>query len=150
MSGRHFRWKDGTVRSSLPSRSLVILPGKLSGGPLSLAEASDLPRYFHNSVPRFLPKAPSMSNDEPEPPNRPANVADFLLRVMGELGTKIGAIWMGADGQLVPVVAVGLEDSQLFDGEDGKRFLRQALSDTLTQSKAQSFDTEGLIEPRAF
>ncbi len=91
-----------------------------------------------------------MSTDETGTIERPLNAAEFLRRVLGELGAKVGAIWVGGDGQLVPILAVGLEESQLFDGLEGKKFLQQILSDTLTQARAQTFDTEGLIEPRAF
>ncbi len=91
-----------------------------------------------------------MSNDEHEPTNGPVNATHFLLQLLGELDAKIGAIWVGGSGQLLPVYAQGLDESGLFDGEDGKRLLAQVLSDTLNQGHAQTYDTEGMIEPKAF
>ena len=91
-----------------------------------------------------------MSNDETGPENRPVNAAAFLRRVLDELGAKVGAIWVGGDGQLVPASMVGIEESGLFSGPQGRPFLQQILSDTLSQARPQIFDTEGLIEPQAF
>ena len=98
----------------------------------------------------FFPKALPMSNDETGPNEHPLNAAEFLCRVLGELGSSIGAIWVGDDGQLVPVLTIGLEDTQLFEGVEGKQFLQQILADTLTQGRAQTFDTDGLIEPKEY
>ncbi len=91
-----------------------------------------------------------MSNDEPGSGNPPLNAGEFLRQVLGELGSKVGAMWIGESGQLIPVVAVGLEESGLFSGPNGKQFLQQVLSDAINQGRAQTFDTEGLIEPTAF
>ena len=91
-----------------------------------------------------------MSTDETDPINRPFNAAEFLRRVLGELGSSIGAIWVGGDGQLIPAFAIGLEECGIFDGIEGRKFLQQILIDTLNQGRAQTFDTEGLIEPRTF
>lgn len=91
-----------------------------------------------------------MSNDETGPDEHPLNAADFLCRVLGELGCSTGAIWVGGNGQLVPVLTIGLEDTQLFEGVEGRQFLQQILSDTLTQGRAQTFDTDGLIEPKEY
>lgn len=91
-----------------------------------------------------------MSNDEPGSEPRPINAAAFLRRVLDELGAQVGAVWVGGDGQLVPVSMVGIEESGLFSGPQGRPFLQQILSDTLSQARPQIFDTEGLIEPQAF
>ena len=120
------------------------------GGLSCLAEIGQLPRYSVNSKLRFFSKALPMSNDETGPIERPLNVAEFLRQVLGELGASVGAVWVAGDGQLVPIIAVGLEESGLFNGAEGKPFLQQILTDTLNQGRAQTFDTEGLIEPRAF
>lgn len=91
-----------------------------------------------------------MSNDENGPINRPMNAAEFLQRLLGELSARVGAVWVGGDGQLIPIIAVGLEESELFAGIEGKKFLQQILVDTLNQRRTQTYDTEGLIEPKAF
>ncbi len=91
-----------------------------------------------------------MSNDEPGSGNPPLNAGEFLRQVLGELGSKVGAMWIGDSGQLIPVVAVGLEETGLFSGASGKQFLQQILSDAINQGRAQTFDTEGLIEPTSF
>lgn len=91
-----------------------------------------------------------MSNDENGTSDRPLNAAEFLRNLLGELSANVGAVWVGGDGQLVPVAAVGLEESGLFAGVEGKQFLQQILIDTLNQGRAQTFDTDGLIEPKAF
>ena len=88
-----------------------------------------------------------MSNDELGSGNPPLNAGEFVRQVLGELGSKVGAIWIGESGQLIPVFAVGLEESGLFNGPNGKQFLQQILSDAINQGRAQTFDTEGLIEP---
>ena len=91
-----------------------------------------------------------MSNDEPGSGNPPLNAGEFLRQVLGELGSKVGAMWIGESGQLIPVFAIGLEESGLFSGANGKQFLQQILSDGINQGRAQTFDTEGLIEPTSF
>ena len=91
-----------------------------------------------------------MSNDEPGSGNPPLNAGEFLRQVLGELGSKVGAIWIGGSGQLIPLFAVGLEESGLFNGPNGRQFLQQILSDAINQGRAQTFDTEGLIEPSGF
>lgn len=91
-----------------------------------------------------------MSNDENGPINVPMKALEFLQRLLGELGANVGAVWMGAENQLVPVVAIGLEDSELFSGPEGKKFLQQILIDTLNQGRTQTYDTDGLIEAKAF
>jgi multidrug efflux pump subunit AcrA (membrane-fusion protein) len=91
-----------------------------------------------------------MSNDENGTLNRPLNAVEFLRLVLGELGAKVGAIWVSGEGQLVPAVAIGVEETGLFEGVEGKKFLQQILTDTLRQARSQTFDTDGLIEPRAF
>ena len=69
-----------------------------------------------------------MSNDDPGSGNPPLNAGAFLRQVLGEVGSNIGAVWVGGTGQLVPVFAQGLDESGLFDGVEGKRFLTQILS----------------------
>ena len=91
-----------------------------------------------------------MSNDEPGSGNPPLNAGEFLRQVLGELGSRVGAIWIGGSGQLIPLFAIGLEESGLFNGPNGRQFLQQILSDSINQGRAQTFDTEGLIEPTAF
>ena len=88
-----------------------------------------------------------MSNDEIGSGNPPLNAGAFVTQVLGELGSKVGAMWVGESGQLIPVFAVGLEESGLFNGANGKPFLQQILSEAINQGRAQTFDTEGLIEP---
>ena len=91
-----------------------------------------------------------MSTDEDESANNSLNAAEFLSRLMGELSARVGAIWISESSQLVPILTVGLDDCELFEGVEGKQFLQQILSDTLKQGRVQTFDTEGLIEPKAF
>ena len=91
-----------------------------------------------------------MSNDEPGSGNPPLNAGEFLRQVLGELGSRVGAIWIGGSGQLIPLFAIGLEESGLFNGPNGRPFLQQILSDSINQGRAQTFDTEGLIEPTGF
>ena len=91
-----------------------------------------------------------MSNDELGSGHPSLNAGEFLRQVLGELGSKVGAMWIGESGQLIPVFAVGLEESGLFSGANGKQFLQQILSDAINQGRAQTFDTEGLIEPTVF
>ena len=91
-----------------------------------------------------------MSNDELGSSNPPLNAGEFLRQVLGELGSRVGAIWIGGSGQLIPLFAIGLEESGLFNGPNGRQFLQQILSDSINQGRAQTFDTEGLIEPTAF
>ena len=91
-----------------------------------------------------------MSRGEGEPEETPLNAAEFLCRVINEIGSKIGAIWVERLGVLNPILTIGLDDCQLFEGVEGKQFLQQILTDTLRQGRAQTFDTQGLIEPREF
>lgn len=91
-----------------------------------------------------------MSNDKTGTIDRPMNAAEFLWQLLSELGAPVGAVWVGNNGQLVPILTIGLEDCQLFDSVEGKQFLQQILIDTLSQARAQTFDTEGLIEASEF
>ncbi|WP_010586562.1 HlyD family efflux transporter periplasmic adaptor subunit [Schlesneria paludicola] len=91
-----------------------------------------------------------MSRGEGEPNEGPLNAAEFLCRIINEIGSNIGAIWVERQGVLNPVLTIGLDDCQLFEGVEGKKFLQQILADTLRQGRAQTFDTEGLIEPKSF
>ena len=91
-----------------------------------------------------------MSNDEPGSSNPPLTAADFLRQLLGELNSSIGGIWVGGGGQLAPLVLQGLEESGLLSGTDGRQFLARIVVDTLSQGRSQTFDTEGLIEPKAF
>lgn len=88
-----------------------------------------------------------MSTDKTGTIDRPVNAAEFLWQLLSELGAQVGAVWVSGDGQLVPVLTIGLEDCQLFDSLEAKQFLQQILIDTLQQARAQTFDSEGLIEP---
>ena len=91
-----------------------------------------------------------MSNDKTGTIDRPMNAAEFLWQLLSELGAQVGAVWVSGEGQLIPVLTIGLEDCRLFDSVEGKQFLQQILIDTLSQARAQTFDTEGLIEAGEF
>ena len=91
-----------------------------------------------------------MSNEEFGTETAPLKVAEFLRRLLGELGSQVGAVWFGGSGQLTPVFASGLDESGLFRAPDGRQFLTRILSEALTQGRSQSYDTEGSIEPGAF
>ena len=88
-----------------------------------------------------------MSNDELE--SRPVNPAEFLRNLLAELNSGIGGIWVGGAGQLVPVCLLGLEESGLLTGNDGRQFLARVVGETLTQGQSRTFDTEGAVEPKA-
>ena len=91
-----------------------------------------------------------MSNDDPFSGNPPLNAGDFLRRLLGELGSKVGAVWFGGSGQLNVVAACGLEESGLFSGPAEKVFLQQILGEALKQGRPLAIDTEGNIPANAF
>ena len=91
-----------------------------------------------------------MSNDQPAAEKPPLNAGEFLRQLLQELNTQVGGIWVAGEGQLKPAFSIGLEESGLFEGAEGKSFLQQILSDTLNQARPQIYDTEGLITPKAF
>ena len=64
-----------------------------------------------------------MSNEEFGTETAPLKVAEFLRRLLGELGSQVGAVWFGGSGQLTPVFASGLDESGLFRAPDGRQFL---------------------------
>ncbi len=139
------------VLPNLPRRNdTVSFPSDRSSGWKRFFQQAILPRDADLTPERRSPKVALMSNDELGPIDRPLNAAEFLSHVLAELNAKVGAVWVGGENQLVPVFGVGMEESGLFSGVGGKPFLQQILTDTLTQGRAQTFDTEGLIEPKAF
>lgn len=98
----------------------------------------------------FLAKASQMSNDDPFSGNPPLNAGEFLRGLLGELGSRMGAIWFGTSGQLNVVAAVGLDESGLFYGPAEKVFLQQILSQALQQGHPLAVDTEGNLPLTGF
>ena len=91
-----------------------------------------------------------MSNDDLFSGNPPSNAGEFLRRLLGELGSKVGAVWFGGAGQLNVVAACGLEESGLFSGSAEKVFLQQILGEALKQGRPLAIDTDGNIPANAF
>lgn len=89
-----------------------------------------------------------MSSDENGSGERPLNAGEFLSRMLSEMSSPAGAVWIGDNGQLIPLISIGLDDIQLFGDDNGKIFLQQILTQTLTEGRVQAFDSEGQIEAK--